>query len=367
MLLAILIVTLTLLVGFFLLAFVYLRLPKFGALPEGDRLERVLASPHFRQGRFQNIFPVRREADSPDSSSTLLRFFTRSGRIVPQEPLPSVHSDLRRLEDASLVWFGHSTFLLRLGGRTLLADPAFSPSASPVGFATKAFPGSSPFVPSDLPDIDFLLISHDHWDHLDYPSVMAFKPRIGKVFCGLGVGAHFQRWGFSSEAIQEGQWGDAFEPLPGFRISFVYARHFSGRGFKWDRAMWTGYVIEAGGMRIFYSGDGGYSPHFKDIGQKMGPFDLAILEDGQYDKAWKDIHMMPEETVLAAMDLGARALLPVHNSKFSIAYHDWDDPLIRVSQASKGRDFRLLTPVIGQVVVLKEPTQEFVEWWTSVK
>ncbi|MDR2352864.1 MAG: MBL fold metallo-hydrolase [Deltaproteobacteria bacterium] len=356
--------TLAALFGVFLVIFFHL--PKFGALPTGARLERILNSPHYLDGKFQNIHPLPGEIVD-NKNRSFLDFFFRKGRLVPAEPLPTVKSNLKALNDNELVWFGHSSFLVKLSGHHFLIDPVFSDHASPLWFLTKAFPGTNVYSPEDLPKIDYLLISHDHWDHLDYPTVMQLKPSLGKIVCGLGIGAHFERWGFPAESLLEGEWGDSFQPEPGVKITIVYARHFSGRGYKWNQTMWAGFVIESGDKKIFYSGDGGYESHFLEIGQKFGGFDLAILEDGQYDQAWRYIHMTPEETVQAGLDLNAKYIIPAHNSKFSICYHDWDDPLIRVKKASLEHGVNLLTPKIGEVVNLNEPGDNFGEWWKGLK
>jgi L-ascorbate metabolism protein UlaG (beta-lactamase superfamily) len=346
----------------------YLRLPKFGALPSGERLERVQRSPHYRDGRFQNIHPTRMASDSDDdNSASLFKFFLRKGRITPKEALPSVKSDLTKLEDGQLVWFGHSSFLLRLAGRHFLVDPVLSEHASPTGLGVTAFKGTGIYGAGDFPDIDYLLISHDHWDHLDYPTIMALKPKIGKIAMGLGIGAHFERWGFAPETLLEGEWGESFSPDPAVTIRIMAARHFSGRGLKWNQAMWAGFLIEAGGKKVFYSGDGGYDTHFAEAGKEFGPFDLALLEDGQYDMAWHDIHMLPEETIQAALDLKAIATIPVHNSKFSIAYHDWDDPLRRARASASEKGLNLLTPIIGQIVDITKGQDLQQEWWHGLE
>ncbi|MDR2339246.1 MAG: MBL fold metallo-hydrolase [Deltaproteobacteria bacterium] len=343
----------------------YLRLPKFGALPEGERLERVQSSPHYRDGKFQNIHPTGEVVNPDRKDRSLLDFFFRKGRLEPKEPLPAVKSDLKGLSEGQIVWFGHSSFLLKLGGRHFLVDPVLSVHASPTGFGVTAFKGTSIYAAEDFPYIDYLLISHDHWDHLDYPTIMALKPTIGKVVCGLGIGAHFERWGFPSDSLLEDEWGHEFRPEPSLSIRIMYARHFSGRGLKWNQAMWAGFLIEAGGLRVFYSGDGGYASHFAEAGEEFGPFDLALLEDGQYDLAWHDIHMLPEETVQAALDLRAKAAIPVHNSKFNIAYHDWDDPLVRARRSANEKGVNLLTPIIGQILDIAAPMGAQDQWWAG--
>ncbi|MDR2349214.1 MAG: MBL fold metallo-hydrolase [Deltaproteobacteria bacterium] len=354
-------------IALFVFVMVYVRLPKFGALPSGKRLERVLASPHYRDGSFRNLSPVGGGVD-PKERKSVLEFFSGSGRKKPREPLPVVKSDLKSLKDGELVWFGHSSFLFRLNGRHFLIDPVFSASAAPMAALNRAFKGTHGIYDAgDLPEIDYLFVSHDHWDHLDHPTILAIRPKVKKVFCGLGIGAHFERWGYPAEMLFEGEWGDRFSPEEDVTIAFEHAQHFSGRAFRWNQSMWSAFAIETGGFRVFYSGDGGYGNHFSDIGEKWGGFDLAILEDGQYDRAWADIHLMPEETILASLNLNAKRVIPAHNSKFKIAYHDWDDPLIRARAEAEKKGVRLMTPLIGQVVKIEDDQVEYKDWWSAQK
>jgi L-ascorbate metabolism protein UlaG (beta-lactamase superfamily) len=347
---------------------VFLHLPKFGALSSGARLERIKASPNYRDGAFQNlIYTPRGMEDGSSFFSSLLEFLRPKKRITPSAPIPSVKvPDLGGLPDGSLLWFGHSAFLIKLGGKTFLFDPTLSENASPFSWMTKAFEGTKDYKPEDLPKIDYLLISHDHWDHLDYPTVMAIKERTSNVVCPLGVGAHFEKWGFGQENLIEGDWWDVIEPEPSLKITFIPSRHFSGRGLRWNKSLWTGLLLEFGGKKIFYSGDGGYLPQYVEFGEKVGPVDLAIIECGQYDRRWKSIHMSPEESTKAALNMRAKATMPVHSGKFSIANHTWDDPFIRFKAAVGKTPMRLISPRIGQVVDLNDPNQEFQDWWTEI-
>jgi L-ascorbate metabolism protein UlaG (beta-lactamase superfamily) len=340
----------------------YLRSARFGALPQGERLARIERSPNWRDGEFRNLEPAR--DTSAESPRGRFDFFFRGDRTAPKDPLPVVETDLKNLPDGEFVWFGHSNFLIVLGGRTFLVDPVFAGGISPIPFAVKTYGGTHSYGPEDLPDrIDYVLLSHDHHDHVDHKTLKAIMPRVGKVVCGLGVGAHLERWGYPPEKIVEGDWGDVFEPEEGVRIAVETARHFSGRGLKWNQSLWASFVVEAGGKRLFYSGDGGYGRHFAALGTKWGGFDLAFLEDGQYDLGWRDIHLSPEETVQAALDLNAKGTVPVHNSKYSISYHDWDDPLVRARKAARDRGVNLMTPLMGERVKVAGEDREFPAWW----
>lgn len=349
-------------------AFAFLRQEQFGALPEGDAVRRVRLSPHYVDGEFRNIIPRPILSDGSSFAGALLRSLVeKKTDPEPPAPVPSRRPDFRALASSEdlLVWLGHSSFFLRLGGKRLLIDPVFSDHAAPVSFSTRAFAGTTPCTARDLPDIDVLLISHDHWDHLDYPTVEALKNRIGTVICGLGTGAHFRRWGFPGKIVREADWGDTIE-LDGVRVNLVTAGHYSGRALTRNQSLWTGFVLESPGHRLLFSGDSGYGPHFAEIGRRFGAPDIALLDCGQYNERWKYIHMTPEEAVQAALDLGAKALLPAHIGKFALAYHPWDEPFRRVTAASQGKAFRLVTPIIGDVVSLARPLPEFPRWWEAL-
>lgn len=304
------------------------------------------------------------------SLNTMVKFvFNRNKRLRPKGPIPSLRRDLRDLAPTEnvLVWFGHSSYFLQLDGKRILVDPVLSGRASPVSFTTKAFDGTDPYTVADLPDIDILFLTHDHWDHLDYETVTQLRPRVKRVICGLGVGAHLERWGYASKLIDEGDWGDKFDLGDGFVVHILPARHFSGRGIRRNATLWVSYALQtASGSKIYLGGDSGYGPHFKEIGKQFGGFDLAILENGQYDQAWKYIHMMPDETLQAAQDLEATLVFPVHNSKFCISNHDWDAPLRTITSIAGQMRPELITPVLGDVVQIRNPSADSSEWWTNV-
>lgn len=343
---------------------------KFGSLPKGERLERIQSSPNFRDGQFQNLNHTPDLSEGASYYSILKEFlFTKRPNLKPVKKLPSTKTDLLSLDSTEnvIVWFGHSSYFMQLDGRTFLVDPVLSGAASPIAFTTRAFEGTDVYTPADFPDIDYLLISHDHWDHLDYETILALEPKIDKVITGLGTGAHFEHWGFDTNTIIEEDWNTKISLDSGFTIHTVPGRHFAGRGFKRNQALWTAFVVETPNNKIFVGGDSGYDTHFKTIGEQHGPFDLAILENGQYDKSWKYIHMMPEEVVQATIDLKSKALFPVHSSKFALGNHAWNEPLSRVSKAAHALSIPVVTPIIGEKVALDDSTQTYTYWWEEVE
>ncbi|MBQ7585697.1 MAG: MBL fold metallo-hydrolase [Desulfovibrionaceae bacterium] len=347
--------------------YTFLNSARFGASPSGEELKRIERSPHWVNGVFQNELPTPLMVNDGSVLGTWLNFlFRKEERLRPLKPLPAVKENLKAIDGLQdvIVWLGHSSFYLQLSGKRILIDPVLSDFASPVPLAIKAFPGSNPYRPEDLPDIDVLLLSHDHWDHLDYPTLTALEPRISQVVCGLGVGAHLQRFGFAREKIFQGDWGDSFS-FGELKVELTTGRHFSGRLFKRNRTLWAGFVLRSEKRRVFFSGDTGYGPHFAEIGRRFGPLDLVLLDMGQYNDRWKYVHMRPEEAARAADDLKAKALMPTHVGKFCISHHTWDDPFKRMTKASQGKAWRWLTPYIGQAVFAgREET--YPRWWEGL-
>ncbi|MEI6946296.1 MBL fold metallo-hydrolase [Paraflavisolibacter sp. H34] len=349
--------------------FLYMRQPQFGKAPSGARLERIKRSPHFRDGQFHNLSHTPALTEGATYTGVLKQFlFGRNQRGTPADSLPSRKTDLLGLDPQEdiLVWFGHSSYFLQVGGKRFLVDPVLSGRASPVWFTTRSFTGSDVYTVDELPPIDYLLLTHDHYDHLDYKTVVQLQPKVGTVITGLGVGAHLEYWGYRPDQIIEKDWNEEVVLDAGFTVHTAPARHFSGRGFRRNGTLWTSFVLTTPGRRIYLGGDSGYDRHFKTIGETYGPFDLVILENGQYDQNWKYIHMMPEETVQAARDLKARRLLPVHWSKFALANHAWDESIIRVVREGLRQHMPLLHPLIGEAVRLKDEVPP-VNWWENVK
>lgn len=255
---------------------------------------------------------------------------------------------------------------MQIEGKRFLVDPVFSGSASPVPGTVKAFKGTDRYTVDDLPPVDYLVISHDHYDHLDYETIVKLKDKVKMVICGLGVGAHFEHWGYPAGKIIESDWNNTIPLDGGFRIHTTPARHFSGRGFTRNNTLWMSYVLQTPKKKIYIGGDSGYDTHFAEIGNQYGPIDLAILENGQYNLAWEAIHMLPEQVFQAAKDLKAKRLFPVHSSKFTLAMHAWDEPLTKVTAFAKAEAFPLVTPVIGEMVDLNDTAHVFPEWWKGL-
>ena len=361
-------VTLIVIVVVYIGAFIYMQQPKFGKAATGERLERMKNSPNYKDGKFQNQHhtPAITEGYSYVTIITEFLFKKIDGRI-PAVTIPSMKTDLLNLvpDQDILVWFGHSSYFMQLDGKRILVDPVFSGNASPLAGSNKAFKGTDRYTVNDLPDIDYLFISHDHYDHADYETLIQLTSKVKKVICGLGVGAHLEHWGFAQNNIIEKDWNEQIELDNGFVVYTTTARHFSGRGFTRNNTLWLAFLFQTPTKKIYIGGDSGYDTHFAEIGNKYGPIDLAILENGQYDIKWKYIHMLPIEVLQAGKDLKAKRVFPVHSSKFAMANHAWYEPLTRVTQLNKSMHVPLVTPIIGEVVNLEDENQQFKQWWVG--
>ena len=362
-------IALTIILVLSITVFLYTKMAKFGKAPAGERLALIQKSSNFRNGKFQNF------SDTPELVEgynmlgvTYAHFFKKAPRRKPPGIIPSVKTDLLNLPIDSniLVWFGHSSYFIQIDRKRILVDPVFSGNASPIPGTNKSFKGTDIYSVPDLPVIDYLFITHDHYDHVDYETLIALKDKVKKIICGLGVGAHFESWGFPTDKIIEKDWHDKIDLDTGFIAYTAPARHFSGRGFSRNNTLWLSYVLQTPTMKFFLGGDSGYDTHFADIGKKHGPIDLAILDNGQYDAAWRLIHTLPGEVLKAALDLNAKRLMPVHSAKFVMANHPWDEPLIKISELNKEYNVPLVTPIIGEIVDLQNGNQTFKQWWEEV-
>ncbi len=252
-----------------------------------------------------------------------------------------------------LFWYGHSAFLLQIDGKNILLDPMFGKVAAPHEWlGSNRFNSQLPLEIEKLPQIDAIVFSHDHYDHLDYTSVVRLKDKTAHFFVPLGVGVHLEAWGIPKTKITELDWWQSVN-YKQLELVCTPAQHFSGRkiGNRMN-TLWSSWVILSKAERIFFSGDGGYAEHFKEIGDKYGPFDMALMECGQYNKMWKEVHMMPEER-----------LFPIHWAGFKLALHSWTDPIVRVKAKAKELNLKLVTPLIGEEVIVSDSTKNYTDWW----
>ena len=288
--------------------------------------------------------------------------------LAPERNIDVVKADPSQLNNANkktqLMWFGHSTFLLQTANQNLLFDPIFSDVAAPhPALGSKRYSNELPIEPENLPTIDAVIISHDHYDHLDYPSIMRLDAKVKHYYVPLGVGQHLLNWGIAPERISEMDWWQAND-LNGIKLTLTPARHFSGRRLgNSNSTLWGGWMVEAPDHRVFFSGDSGYGPHFKEIGQRFGPIDIALLDTGQYNFRWQSIHMLPKQSLQAAQDLDARIMMPVHWGAFTLSLHAWDEPAEQTTLLAQQQGQAIVIPRIGELMqLLNEPIARDA-WW----
>ncbi len=356
-----------LLVILIIVLFVYLS-PEFGGTPSVEQKAIYIKSPNYKDGKFINREQVKLDMGLRDFGKSLAGYFgappnTKPGRDIPVEKLDSL--DIAKYTGSTrLIWFGHSAFILQTNNKTILIDPMFGkvPAPHPM-LGSDRFSKNLPIDVEKLPRIDAVLISHDHYDHLDYGSIQKLKGKVNMFFTPLGVGVHLQKWGVAKERIVELDWWQevVHEDLV-FRCT--PAQHFSGRGLT-DRAgtLWSSWIIQSETDNIFFSGDSGYGPHFKEIGDKYGPFDMAMIECGQYNEMWPDIHMFPEQTAQAGLDVRAKQIMPIHWGAFKLAMHPWTEPVERVTNRARELNLEVLTPRIGEPIPINGMEVSTSQWW----
>ncbi len=340
--------------------------------PLGGRSRRGqwLSSPNFNKQIFTNQIPTSMNVAARDVASLIREQLTGKSKRAPKPPLNAQKVDVAGFlaaETPQLIWLGHSTVLLRINGKTILTDPILSKRSSPFSFAgPKRIVSERPMTAEELPPIDIVLISHDHYDHLDYATIRKIRNKTQQFFVPLGVAAHLSRWGVKDAQITELDWWNT-AAVDGFKITCTPARHFSGRTIT-DRfkTLWCSWVIAAPGATLFFSGDTGYGPHFKQIGQKCGPFDITLMECGQYDKRWPNIHMMPEDTVRAHEDLGGKRLFPIHWGAFVLALHPWNDSVQRAEKSAQATGVRIVSARLGESMPVTANIERKDHWWNKV-
>lgn len=318
-------------------------------------------------GTFQNLSETPQLAEGVSMLSVMKDFFFKRGVVSPPAALPALKTDLKAYysEKPSVIWFGHSSYLVHCQGINILVDPVFSGHASPFRFYLRAFEGSDLYKPSDMPPIDVMIITHNHYDHLDKGSIRALAGNTRRFIMPLGVGRDLRKLPVIPDRIRELDWWDRDDPHPDIRITATPSRHFSGRGLRRNGSLWSSFVLEMKGHRIYIGSDSGYDEHFRVIGDAFGAFDLAILECGQYNAAWPYIHSMPEELIREGSELGAKVIMPVHWGKFALALHTWDEPVSRFVEAARQAGAEYTTPMIGEPVVIGEHYPKEA-WWQNI-
>lgn len=337
--------------------------PQFGRVPEGADLERIKQSPHYKDGQFVNLIDTPM-ASFMEAMKKLPDFFSvKRGKPEVSLPVKFGANTSPPVDSVCFVtWYGHSTFLIEMEGKRMLIDPMFGDVSAPISFGAHRFKYAQPIPAGAMKNIDAVIISHDHYDHLDYPSIVKLKDKVGHFYTALGVGAHLKSWGVAEDKITELDWWQEAD-YEGIKLVACPARHFSGRSFT-DRnaTQWASWIVKGKYNRLYFSGDSGFGPHFKEIGEQYGPFDLAMMECGQYNESWANIHMMPEESVQAGVDVKGKLLMPIHWGAFQLALHEWTDPIERFKNESERLKIPMVHPLIGERFSLGQDFPREV-WW----
>lgn len=342
--------------------------PQFGASAKDLSLERIKKSPNFFNGAFKNTEKTLQSTGF--KWSTIPKFFTDGNNKTPSAELPIEKLSKNYFENEPqqprITWFGHSAAFVELEGMNIFIDPMLSEVAAPHPFlGSKRFQKELPISIDSLPKIDVVLISHDHYDHLDYGSIVKLKDKVEKFYVPLGIKAHLTSWGVDANKITEFDWWENIN-YEGVEFVSTPARHFSGRGVtNRNSTLWCSWVLKSDDTNIFFSGDSGSGKHFKEIGDKYGPFDFAMMECGQYNEQWSQIHMTPEETIQASIDVQSKLTMPIHWGSFKLALHSWDDPIIRASAKANELNIKITTPKVGGAIVLDGNEFPTEKWWVQ--
>jgi L-ascorbate metabolism protein UlaG (beta-lactamase superfamily) len=354
--------------GYFLSFFILFSAACSAAVHAGKKSAEgpSMIAPVKNGAKYENWIPTPMIVEGHSMSSVMWKWIKGGEREKPEGVIPIVSLNKGSFprtpaEGMTVRWLGHSSVLVEIGGRRVLIDPVLGQYASPVPGFTKRF-SKTPIQLEDLPTIDAVVISHDHYDHLEKDAVVFLSKRGTAFFVPTGVGDYLKKWGVPANQIRELSWWEESR-MGTLTFICVPARHFSGRGlFDRNETLWAGWIVRSDKKSLYHSGDTGYADHFTMIGERYGPFDLTMIKIGAYDDAWPHIHLTPEQAVKAYGELKGKALLPIHWATFALALHPWDEPIIRAMKAAKEKDVRIVTPMIGELVDVDKPATSR-NWW----
>ncbi len=345
-----------------LAAWLTFKLPSFGGSFDGDRWERMRQSKQFINGRFENTPPY---VSNLSTMGELTAFLGEQVREPTFEvPIVRMSGDALNQPAAPGMrawWLGHASVLLEVDGVRILTDPVLSQRTSPFQFVGPQRLHAAPLALGQLKNIDLVVISHDHFDHLDMATIQQLSSGGTHFYVGLGIGSHLQRWDVPLGQIHEMDWWEQLN-IKGVAIHCTPARHYSGRKSMDNSTLWASWMIKGPSHSAYFSGDTGYAPHFKTIRERLGAPELALIKIGAYGDTWLDIHMNPEAAVQAHQDLGATTMLPVHWATFNLAYHDWAEPILRTVAASKAQGVQMVAPRVGEKFEFGRPFEN-TAWW----
>lgn len=344
---------------------------QFGGKVKKVDLEKYELSPNWKDGSFQNLEKTNLTGDLWNLPSIIYKQIKGKKGMYPKQTIPIVPFDLDAFmapaDEVKFIWYGHSVLLIRMNGKTLLIDPMLGSDTTPIApITTKRFSENTLSLIDEFPTIDLVLLTHDHYDHLDFASIKKLNSKVKQFYVAIGVKRHLESWGVDADKILEFDWWDNRE-FESIEITFTPTRHFSGRGLT-DRlkTLWGGWVFKTETENIWFSGDGGYGKHFKEIGEKLGPFDFGFMECGQYNEDWRPVHLFPDESVQAAIDAQVKKIMPVHCAGFALSYaHAWKEPIEEFIEAAESLETPFLIPKIGEIFTKSSVLNN--RWWEDIK
>ena len=354
-------------ITFIIIGFVNLS-PQFGSNPPNKDIKSFTELDNFKDGEFMNL----EETEMMTGEMPMSEFFKKDSSRRPQFNLKpkkiNLESFIGTAKDSIMkfAWLGHSAFIFNINGKIILLDPMLGKHAAPLPVPSmKRYSDEIAFSLDDIITIDAVLISHDHYDHLDYPTIKKLRSKVKMFYVPLGVGSHLLNWGIKKENIIEMNWNDERQ-LGEIDIFCLPARHFSGRGpLNRNSTLWSSWALKSRYGKIYFSGDSGFGSHLFSIGKQHGPFDLALIDCGQYNKAWKNTHMFPKEAVQASKALQAKHFMPIHWGAFTLSTHSWTEPIEQALNISKEMKQKIITPQIGEVLSINKLEKENISWWVK--
>ena len=350
----------------FLVAFSILKFyPPLGGTPsKKDKQNYASRADNYKDGKFQNENDYQMIYENPGQNT-----YVSNKGTVPKEKIPIVkptYLENPEIDTLNIIWLGHSTLLMQMHGMNILIDPVFSDYASPVSFVGPSRYSEIPIEINELPNIDIVVITHDHYDHLDYNTIKEIDEKVDKYIVPLGIENHLEKWGVDGKKIINMAWWEEIK-LDGLTIGCTPARHYSRRSLNDSyNTLWASWVFIDDYHKVYESGDAGFDKHFEKIYNKYGDFDLALLDSGQYDTRWKDTHMTPEDSVNAGKILNAKVIMPIHWGAFRLANHPWDDGVERFTIAADKENIKYITPKIGETITYGQ-NMNTDKWWTNIE
>ena len=339
--------------------------PQFGSNPSSYQKKLYSRDGNYVNGEFKNDEPTKLFTEE----MSMANFFKDHPNQVPKKDIIPMELDIESFKSHSngkfkLSWLGHSAFIMNLGGNIILLDPMLGQYAAPVPVPSlKRYSTQIAFSVEDIDTIDMVVYSHDHYDHLDYSTIKKIKGKVGLFIVPHGVGNHLRSWGVPEQSIIEFNWNDSKE-INGIEFVCLPARHFSGRGpFNRNSTLWSSWAIKSEHGKIYFSGDSGYGKHLKKIGDEHGPFDISLIDCGQYNKAWKYSHMFPEQSIKATRDLKGEYLIPIHWGAFTLSTHSWIEPPEKVFANAEKLGQKIILPQIGQIISMEQTNYKINKWW----